>query len=170
MQQFEAEQKFFNLPELVETLFLWLDPLSFLSLVQSRVINKEILQKSLTSKVWVKIIGSGEVLLQKEEVKELVKILKLAELKEPRAIFSRLCVWADGSYNPALPKPMFGWVSAWLRLQEMGQKMRGESSSTMRGKSDREAAWKRRREMRKKVNVKSSSTSEEMRENMEEGE
>ena len=169
MQQSEAEQKFFNLPELVEKLFLRLDPLSFLSLVQSRVINKEILQKSLTSKVWVKIIGSGEVLLQKEEVKELVKILKLADLKEPRAIFSRLCVWADGSYNPALPKSMFPWKSAWIRLGEMGQKMRGESS-TMRGKSDREAAWKRRREMRKMVKVEPSSTSEEMRESMEEGE
>ena len=87
MEQSEAEQKFLNIPELIARLISFLDPLSALHLLQSHVIDKKILQKSLSSEAWNKLIRrssySGEGLLQAEDVKDLVKILKLMEPKEP---------------------------------------------------------------------------------------
>ena len=83
----EARHKFLNIPELIEMLILSLDPLSALRLLESRVIDKEILQKSLSSKAWNKLMRrcsyDGEGLLAAEDVKNLVKILKLVKLEEP---------------------------------------------------------------------------------------
>ena len=82
-----AEDKFWNLPELIERLISLLDPLSALCLLQSHVIDKEILQKSLSYEAWNKLIrrnsNGGEGLRQAEDVKDFVKILKLMELEEP---------------------------------------------------------------------------------------
>ena len=82
-----AEDKFWNLPELIERLISLLDPLSALCLLQSHVIDREILQKSLSYEAWNKLIRrnsyGGEGLLQAEDVKDFVKILKLMELEEP---------------------------------------------------------------------------------------
>ena len=87
MEQPKAMHKFLNLPELIEKLILLLDPLSVLCLLESDVIEKEILQKSLSCEAWNKLIRvssyGGEGTLQAEDVKDLVKILKLMELKEP---------------------------------------------------------------------------------------
>ena len=87
MEQSKAMHKFLNLPELIEKLILLLDPLSALCLLESHVIEKEILQKSLSCEAWNKLIRvssyGGEGTLQAEDVKDLVKILKLMELKEP---------------------------------------------------------------------------------------
>ena len=58
-----ATKKFWSLPELGERLVSFLDPLSVLHLVQSRVMEKETLQRSLTSKEWsklIRLIAGGE--------------------------------------------------------------------------------------------------------------
>ena len=49
-QRDESEAKFWATPELLEKLFSTLDLESTLSL--ARVINKDILKRSMTSKVW----------------------------------------------------------------------------------------------------------------------
>ena len=52
----ESERKFWNLPEMIERLISLLDPLSALSLLQSKLIDKKILQKSLSWEAWKKLI------------------------------------------------------------------------------------------------------------------
>ena len=83
MEQSKAEHKFLNLPELIERLISSLDPLSALRLLESHVIDKDILQKSLSGKAWNKLIRSSsygeEALLEVEDV----KILKLMKVEEP---------------------------------------------------------------------------------------
>ena len=90
MEQSEAERMFWKIPEVVERLYSWLDPASALRLIQSHVMDKETLQKSLSPKAWNKLIRRSSRdenrLLQKEDVKDLVKILKLMELKEPSTL------------------------------------------------------------------------------------
>ena len=86
----DAARKFWTTPELGERLVSLLDPLSTLRLIQSDVMDKETLQKSLSPKAWNKLIRRSSRdenrLLQKEDVKDLVKILKLMELKEPSTL------------------------------------------------------------------------------------
>ena len=86
-EQLDADEKFWKTPELVERLVSMLGPLSTLCLVQSGLVDKEILQKGLSLKAWSKLIGSssygGEGLLQKEDVRDLVRILHFLELEEP---------------------------------------------------------------------------------------
>ena len=55
MSDSEAEAKFWSLPEMVVKLFSELDPESVLNL--ARVVDKDVLKESLTSKVWKKIIS-----------------------------------------------------------------------------------------------------------------
>ena len=57
MQQSEAERKFWETPELLETLFLSLDLQSSLSL--ARLLDQENLQRSMTSKVWSKLVSQN---------------------------------------------------------------------------------------------------------------
>ena len=52
--QSEAERKFWETPELLETLFSWLDLKAILNL--ARVMDKESLQGGITSKIWNKLI------------------------------------------------------------------------------------------------------------------
>ena len=52
--QSEAERKFWKTPELLETLFSWIDLESTLNL--ARVMDKEELQSGITSKVWNQLI------------------------------------------------------------------------------------------------------------------
>ena len=91
-----AEQKFWNSPELMEKLLSMLDPLSILRLVQFRLVKKETLQKSLSYKAWLELIKHSSICsqfyggldldwLKMEDVKDLVKILKLMKLEEPSA-------------------------------------------------------------------------------------
>ena len=85
----KAEQKFWNSPELMEKLLSMLDPLSILRLVQFCLVKREILQKSLSFKAWLELIKHSsygeEDWLKMEDVKDLVKILKLMKLEEPSA-------------------------------------------------------------------------------------
>ena len=57
----DAAKKFWTLPELGETLISFLDPLSTLRLMQSNVMDKETLQKSLTFKAWNELIRRSSV-------------------------------------------------------------------------------------------------------------
>ena len=52
----QAEKKFWKMRELVERLLLFLDLPSTLHLIQAGQIDKQILQESLSSKVWKKLI------------------------------------------------------------------------------------------------------------------
>lgn len=83
-EQSIAEKKFWNTPELIERLISSLDPASALRLLQSSVMDKDILQKSLSFKAWNNLINH-KGLLQEEDVRVLVKILKFLELGEPGA-------------------------------------------------------------------------------------
>ena len=55
--QSEAERKFWETPELLETLFLTLDLQSSLSL--ACLLDQENLQRSMTSKVWSKLVSQN---------------------------------------------------------------------------------------------------------------
>ena len=55
--QSEAERMFWKTPELLETLFSWIDLESTLNL--ARVMDKEDLQSGITSKVWNKLIRNN---------------------------------------------------------------------------------------------------------------
>ena len=111
MDQCEAKDKFMNIPELIERLISFLDPLSALSLLQSKVIDKKILQKSLSCEAWKKLIRrssyDGEGLLQAEDVKDLVKILKLLEHEDPGTFLLPLLHLICES-RPS--KPFLSWV------------------------------------------------------------
>ena len=56
-EQLAADGKFWKTPEMVERLVSMLDPLSTLRLVQSGLVDKEILQKGLSLKAWSKLIS-----------------------------------------------------------------------------------------------------------------
>lgn len=74
MEQSGAEHKFLNIPELISRLVSMLDPVS--TLVQSQAVNKETLQKSLSSRAWNTIIRrssqDAQGLLKKEDVLDLI--------------------------------------------------------------------------------------------------
>ena len=92
MDQSGPVERFLNLPELIERLVSFLDARSTLCLLRSRVMDKETREKSFSSKAWNQLIrrtprmvgGMWEDgMLQKEGVRDLVKILKLMQLEEP---------------------------------------------------------------------------------------
>ena len=81
--------KFWEIPELVEKLVALLDPLSTTCLAQSGVMETDIFQKSMSSKVWKNFIRQSssvsvdrEVLLR-EDVKRLVAVLNLMKVEDP---------------------------------------------------------------------------------------
>ena len=76
-----SKQKVLNTPELVERLLLSMNPTSILQLTKSRVVEKKILQKGLSLKVW-----RGLVKQFGDEVKELTEILKLMNPKDPESL------------------------------------------------------------------------------------
>ena len=83
-KQSKAGQVFWKL---AERIILLLDPLSTLRLVQAGVLDKHILEKSISSTVWNKLIRKGSFgggALLRRDVKNLVPILKL--MKEPGAL------------------------------------------------------------------------------------
>ena len=103
MEEKKAGQKFLNIPEVVEKLISSLDPSSTLHLAQSEVLSKDVFQKSLTFKVWKELVehaynsaledddidnwiddGDSEVMVR-QDVMDLVEILKLMELEDPSA-------------------------------------------------------------------------------------
>ena len=88
-EQSVSDEKFWRTPELLERLVSLLDPMSALRLIQSSVVDKEILQKSLSSKAWSKLIRQSSYgeeeggLLHKEDAMDLVRILHFLEPEEP---------------------------------------------------------------------------------------
>ena len=56
MDMRQSVKMFWNVPELVERIFLLLDPSSALHLAQAEVIDKQIFKKSFSSKVWMSLI------------------------------------------------------------------------------------------------------------------
>ena len=86
-KQLDAGEKFWKTPELGERLLSMLDPLSTRHLIRSGVMDKKILQKSLSLKAWSELIRrssyGGEGLLQMEDVQDLVRVLHFLELEEP---------------------------------------------------------------------------------------
>ena len=86
-EQREAEAKFWATPELVENLFSTLDLDSTLSL--ARVMNKEILKRSMTPKVWSGLIRDSILIPVRDDyalnvAKKLASILKI--MKTPKAL------------------------------------------------------------------------------------
>ena len=82
----DAATKFLSSPELGEKLVSYLDPLSILRLIESKMMDKETLPKSLSSKAWNSLIrrtSNGEGLMEEEDLRVLVKILHSLELEEP---------------------------------------------------------------------------------------
>ena len=95
---FGKSGKFLDTPERVTSELAKLDPLSILGMVESGVIDKEGLKKSLSLEAWGKVIkhsaygGSGvvemggvwyKVIPHEKDVADLVKILKMMQLEEP---------------------------------------------------------------------------------------
>ena len=83
----DAVGKFWNNPELGEGLVSLLDPLSALRLIESNVMDKEILQKSLSFAAWSNLIrgtsNDEQGLMKEGDVRVLVKILHFMDLEEP---------------------------------------------------------------------------------------
>ena len=52
----DSQQKFLGCPELLENLLTMLDPLSVKRLTQSEVVEKKVLKRSLSSKIWAGLI------------------------------------------------------------------------------------------------------------------
>ena len=109
------------------------DPVSTWSLVQSKMMDKETLQKSLTSKAWGKIIRRSSLrgwktFEEKEEkVKVLLKILHFAELEEPIPLLVPLldliCESCPGfaveMTCPCRPEPHLISTDGFLLLEEV---------------------------------------------------
>ena len=112
----EAEEKFWKVPEIFANLLTMLDPLSIKRLTQSGVVDKKILEKSLSSKIWAGLIkrssyGGGGVLVL-DDVKDLVAILKFLKLEEPSSfllpLLHRICesfAHEEGLFFVALNRP-----------------------------------------------------------------
>ena len=116
-----------------ENLISFLDPLSTWSLVQSKMMDKETLQKILTSKAWGKIIRRSSLWGWKtfeekeEQVKVLLKILHFAELEEPIPLLVPLldliCESCPGfaveMTCPCRPEPHLISTDGFLLLEEV---------------------------------------------------
>ena len=81
--------KFWEIPELVEKLVALLDPLSTTCLAQSGVMETDIFQKSMSSKVWKNFIRQSSSVsvdrgvLLRGDVKRLVAVLNLMKVEDP---------------------------------------------------------------------------------------
>ena len=138
--QLAVVEKFWKTPELVEKLVSKLDPLSTLRLIQSGVMDKDILKKGFSLKAWSRIISrssyGGEGLLQMEDVKDLVKVLRFLELEEPSIfllpLLDLICksrpaipgLWGIPSNQvkmicPSHPDPHSITIEAFLMLEEL---------------------------------------------------
>ena len=127
----DAAEKFWTIPELVERLVSLLDPLSTLRLIESKVMEKEILQKSLSFAAWSSLIrGTSNGEQEEEDVRVLVKILQFMEPEELSTflmpLLDLICESRPGDCNshvmlicPSHQRPH--WIStyAFLLLEEV---------------------------------------------------
>ena len=128
MERSEAEQKFWSIPEVVEALVSFLVPESTLHLAQSKVVDKRTLQKSVSSKVWNKLIRRRSSFY---DLDYLIKISQLLELKEPSTfllpLLDGICdmPWMDVFFThvdiicPCHPEPHVIPPHAFLWLEEV---------------------------------------------------
>ena len=103
-KKMDAIVKVLGCSELIETLLTMLDPLSVKRLTQSGVVEKKVLKKSLSSKIWAGLIkrssyGGGGVLVL-DDVKDLVAILKFLKLEEPDSFLLPLLNHICESFPP----------------------------------------------------------------------
>ena len=137
----DAAKKFWSLPELGEGLVSFLDPLSALHLAQSKVMEKETLKKSFTSKAWGKLIGRSSLQVlsrpleldmeKRKDLKVLVKILQRVELGELspylRPLLDLICESSPGidcsvcgrMICPCRPDPHFISPEGFLLLEQV---------------------------------------------------
>ena len=112
----DAVEKFWGCADYLEILLTMLDPLSIKRLTQSGVVDKKILEKSLSSKIWAGLIkrssyGGGGVLVL-DDVKDMVAILKFLKLEDPGIfllpLLNHICERVpaeDGWFFVALNRP-----------------------------------------------------------------
>ena len=101
----KSKQKVLNTPELVERLLLFMNPSSILQLTKSGVVEKKVLRKGLSLKVW-----RGLVKQFGDEVKELTEILKLMNQKDPESFLLPLLHLICEKYpsRPGRPEVQMG--------------------------------------------------------------
>ena len=85
-EKMDAVVKFWGCADYLENLLTMLNPLSIKRLTESGLVDKKVLKKSLSSKIWAGLIkrssyGGGGVLVL-DDVKDLVAILKFIKLEE----------------------------------------------------------------------------------------
>ena len=134
-----ATKKFWTIPVVLERLVLFLDPASLLHLAQSNVMDKEILQNSLTSKAWSKLVRHsslslklefeeiGEFEEKQEDVKIFVKILHFMKREELSpflmALLDLICESHPGNsveiICPCRPEPHSISRDAFLLLEQV---------------------------------------------------
>ena len=111
----DVATKFWESWELGEKLVSYLDPLSILRLIESKMMDNETLQKSISSKAWNSLIrrtSNGEGLMEEEHLRVLVKILHSLELEEPGPLLLPLLdlICARQVICPTHPLTCFGHV------------------------------------------------------------
>jgi len=83
----DAAAKVWCCPDILENLLTMLDPLSIKRLTQSEMVEKKVLKRSLSFKIWASLIkrssygGGGVPVL--DDVKDLVAILKFLKMEDP---------------------------------------------------------------------------------------
>ena len=84
----DSQQKFLGCPELLEKLLTMLDPLSIKRLIQSELVDKNVLKDSLSSKTWAGLIKRSSYwegdAVELYDVKNLVAIVKFLALEDPK--------------------------------------------------------------------------------------
>ena len=133
MEEMPADQKLWHIPEVVERMLSLLDPASALCLVQSGLLSKDILQKSLSCRAWREIIKrisrDENEMSETEEVRHLLEILKLMELEEPITLLLPLLHLVCDDYEsgfdflvmvcPCRPEPHCVYPAGFLLLEEI---------------------------------------------------
>ena len=84
--ELDSKRKVLSTPDLVESLLLPMDPSSILQLAKSGVVEKTVLQRSLSLNVWSSLVKNLSYSVYEEfsqEVRIFADILKFLKLKDP---------------------------------------------------------------------------------------
>ena len=82
LDKMDAVMKYWGCSDFHENLLTMLDLLSIKRLTQSGVVDKKVLKKSLSSKIWAGLIRRSRVLVL-DDVKNFVAILKFMKMEDP---------------------------------------------------------------------------------------
>ena len=115
MNSSEAEETFWKMSKLIERILLFLDPFSSLHLLQTGLVEKQVLQDSLSSKAWNQLIRrcsfGVEGTAQRDDLKKVFQILKLMELKDSSAfLLPLLDLICDKCPSPNVDDPGKLWA------------------------------------------------------------